>query len=100
MKRTLGLERVFYLGDYKSLRVTSFINDVPDEIVLDEDAMKLLRELQLVEMDKAYYQYRVQALILNGSETDEGRLELLVEKEAQVYANIQSRLEEIQSTEE
>ena len=100
MERTLGLERVFSLGEYKSFRVTSFINDIPEEVALDEQAMSLMRELQLIEMDKAFYQYRVQAIILNGAETDEERLDLLTEKEAQTFANILTRIEEIHSVEE
>ena len=93
MKGNLGLERVFKLGDFKSMRVISDVLDVPEELMLDEDFVTQTRLLQLVEVDRAYYQYRVQAGKLNELETDEERVSSLVEQEAQIFANIKARIE-------
>jgi hypothetical protein len=100
MKRNLGLERVFKLGEFKSMRVTSDVSDIPEDVVMDKEAMSQIRLLQLVETDKAFYQYRLQAETLNGFETDDERFALLVEQEAQIYTNIQARIELLYSTKE
>jgi hypothetical protein len=100
MKGNLGLERVFKLGDFKSMRVSSDLLDVPAELMLDEEYVALTRLLQLVEVDRAYYQYRVQAGELNELENDEERVKTLLEQEAQIFANIKTRIELINSKEE
>ena len=100
MKRNLGLERVFKLGDFKSMRVTSDVLDIPEELADDTLYVAWVRQLQLIEVDRIFYQYRVQAGELNELETDQDRLTMLVEQEAQTVANIQARIELIQSTEE
>ncbi len=100
MKRNLGLERVFKLGDFKSMRITSSFDDIPEELALDEEFMTKARLLQLVEVDRAFYQYRYQAGNLNEFENDEDRVADLVEQEAQIFANIKARIELIHSTEE
>jgi hypothetical protein len=100
MKRNLGLERVFKLGDFKSMRVSSDVLDIPEELALDKEFMVRLRLLQLIEIDRAFYQYRIQAGDMNEFETDQARFDDLVGQEAQVYANIQARIEQIHSTEE
>ncbi len=100
MKRNLGLERVFRLGEFKSMRVTSDVLDIPEELALDEKFTALIRILQLVEVDRAYYQYRVQAGKLNEFENDEDRVVELARQEALIFANIKARIELLHSTEE
>ena len=100
MKRNLGLERVFRLGEFKSMRVTSDVLDVPEELALDDEFTAQVRLLQLIEVDRAFYQYRVQAGTLNEFENDKERMDSLVEQEAQAFANIKARIELIHSTEE
>ena len=100
MKRNLGLERVFKLGDFKSMRVSSDILDIPEELALDEEFSASVRLLQLAEVDLAFYQYRVQAGALNEFETDEDRVAELVEQEARMFANIKARIELLYSVEE
>ena len=100
MKRNLGLERVFKLGDFKSMRVSSDILDIPEELALDSELMARLRLLQLIEVDRAFYQYRIQAANMNEFETDQERFDDLFGQEAQVFANIKTRIELIHSTEE
>ena len=100
MKGNLGLERVFKLGDFKSMRVTADVLDIPEELILDEEFISQARLLQLIEVDRAYYQYRAQAGELNEFETDEERVISLVESEAQVFTKIKARIELLHSTEE
>ena len=100
MKRNLGLERVFKLGDFKSMRVSSDVLDIPEELALDNEFSANVRLLQLAEVDLAFYQYRVQAGALNGFETDEDRVAELLEQEARMFANIKARIELLHSVEE
>ena len=86
MDRSIGLERVFSLGDYKSLRVSDHSNDIPEEFALDEKFMSKLRHLQLVSADKAYYDYRVMSGELNTLEGDEEKAQFLAETETNLYA--------------
>ena len=95
MKRNLGLERVFKLGDFKSMRITSDILDIPEELALDEEFATQARLLQLTEVDRAFYQYRLQAGNLNEFETDKERLDSLVEQETQIFANIKARIQAV-----
>ena len=98
MKGNLGLERVFKLGDFKSMRVSSDVLDIPEELALDKEFMVRMRLLQLIEIDRAFYQYRLQAASMNEFETDQERFDELVGQEAQVFANIKSQIEIIYST--
>ncbi len=100
MKGNLGLERVFKLGDFKSMRVTSDVDDIPEELILDEEFVAQVRLLQLIEVDRAYYQYRVQAGELSEFETDVERVTALAEQEALAFTNIKARIELLHSTEE
>jgi hypothetical protein len=59
MNRNLGIERVYSLGDYKSIRFLDFINEVPEEIAMNMDAVGLIRYLQLVGVDLAYTKYNM-----------------------------------------
>ena len=100
MKRNLGLERVFKLGEFKSMRVSSDVFDILEELALDKEFMIRVRLLQLIEIDRAFYQYRLQAANMNEFETDQERFDELIGQEAQVFANIQARIEQIHSTTE
>jgi len=100
MKSNLGLERVFNLGDFKSMRVTSAVDDIPEALTLDKEFRAQVRLLQLLEADRAFYQYRVQAGELNELESDGERVATLVEQEAQAFTNIKARIELLHSTEE
>lgn len=87
MDRSIGLERVFSLGDYKSLRVTDYSNGIPEELMLNEEFMNALRKLQLVCADRAYYEYSVLNEGLS-SFTDREKVTELTEIETNIYANL------------
>ncbi len=57
MNRTLGIERTYSLGNYKNIRVTDIITDVPEEWMLNEEITSKLRLLQLMRADSVYYTY-------------------------------------------
>lgn len=100
MDRSIGLERVYNLGDYKSLRVTDYINNIPEELVLDADFMDGLRSLQLVSAEKAYYDYSEQARSLMGLESDDQKIELLATIELDLYTKLIGHMTKIYGQEE
>lgn len=57
MNRALGIERVFNLGDYKSLRVTDYLNELPEEWALNDELVDKLRYLQMVGINLVYNNY-------------------------------------------
>lgn len=57
MNRNLTIQRIYSLGNYKNLQVTDSINDVPEELMLNEDFVRNLRLLQLLRCDQVYYDY-------------------------------------------
>jgi hypothetical protein len=74
MNRNLGIERVFNLGDYKSLRVIDYINDLPEELAMNLDAISLIRYLQLVDVDLVLAKHgqltKQKAMLSNESEVE------------------------------
>lgn len=57
MNRELGFERVYKLGDFKTARFSDVIRDIPQDILLNPDAVNTLRILQFIQVEKSYYTY-------------------------------------------
>lgn len=56
MQRTLKVERVYNLGDYKSIRFSDEIVDVEDG--LNQEVIELLAHYQLLSIEKRFHDYR------------------------------------------
>lgn len=84
MNRNLGIERVYNLGDYKSLRVIDYINDVPEDLMLDTDAVDKIRYLQLISLDLVYERYAV----LSKKQVKEDAMLVLLEERANVMEEL------------
>jgi hypothetical protein len=57
MNRTLSVERIFSLGDYQNLRVNNTLTDIPEEVVSNPDDERLLRDLQLLDVELTWLRY-------------------------------------------
>jgi hypothetical protein len=57
MNKTLSVERIFSLGDYQNIKFTDSITEIPEAVLLNSDAVKLLRYLQLIDIEWAYTHY-------------------------------------------
>lgn len=57
MGRKLSLERVYLLGQYKSLRLGDTIEDIPDELMTDKAFINQLRYLQFIDTEWSYRKY-------------------------------------------
>jgi len=54
---SIGVERTYSLGNYINLKVTDTINNIPQAMLMDEEAIGALRALQLLRLDAVYFNY-------------------------------------------
>lgn len=87
MKRTLKLERLFYLGDYRNIKFIDEITDLPEDVAGNETALDLLRQVQFVGVDKAFQEYMAlhKSKGIKNAEPEEAIIELEKIKEQLVY---------------
>jgi len=57
MEQTIGMERLYKLGDFKNLKFIDTISGIQDEYILNDEFQDMLRVLQLVRADKYYLKY-------------------------------------------
>lgn len=57
MNKTISAERTFQFVQYEPLKFTDTITDISEEVASNPDAMKLLRYLQLVDIEWSYLTY-------------------------------------------
>ena len=70
MKRSLNVDRTYFLGDYRSLKISDYIQDIPEELSINPEFMGVMRTLQLLEIERAYYQYSVMSQQMKEAGTD------------------------------
>ena len=93
MKRTLKIDRLYSLGDWKNVRFGDEFVDVPEEYILDTDFIANLRMLQLLGVEILYREYlKLQHDELVGKDL-EGALERLYELRDEMYESIVSILD-------
>lgn len=57
MKRSITTTRLYFLGQFKNLSFSDTIEDIPEELALDIDAMRTLRSIQLFQIERSYLKY-------------------------------------------
>lgn len=57
MNRSLAVERVFPLGEFRNIKFHDEINDIPEKVCLNEEVMAKIRYLQMVDVEIAYRDY-------------------------------------------
>lgn len=57
MNKSLAVERIYSLGDYQNIKFTDTITEIPETIMTNPNAMKLLRYLQIVDLEWGYLNY-------------------------------------------
>ena len=58
MKRTATTSRLYNLGDFKNISFTDTIEEIPEEFAMNNKAMRILRSMQLFQIERAYLKYR------------------------------------------
>src|SRR5512139_413975 len=57
MNRSIKVERLYPLGDYKNVKFIEEINDIPQNVATNPEAMAKLHALLLASVDLLYYKY-------------------------------------------
>lgn len=58
MNETIGVERLYTLGNYKNIKLTDTISDIPEELMFNNDFHNIVRTLQFIRLDKQFLSYR------------------------------------------
>lgn len=57
MKREIGTERLYSLGDFKNIKFMDIIVEVPQEFITNDGLVNEVRFLQLVSIELAFRRY-------------------------------------------
>jgi hypothetical protein len=93
MNRNSHVERVYPLGDYKTLRLSDDIIDIPMPLAMDKEFMGLVRYLQLVEVEITYRKYFELLKQTNAITVDEA-MKFLAKVQEDTMGEIKAKLED------
>ena len=79
MNRSLGMERTFTLGNYKNLKVYDSIDNIPSELMLNNEFINTLRMLQILKLDETYFNYVQTSPSMMDGVTAEQAIEMIEE---------------------
>lgn len=57
MDRSISVTRTYSLGNYKNIKFSDTISEVPKDLAINQEVMGVLRYLQLVSIEKSYFEY-------------------------------------------
>lgn len=82
MERNIGFERVFWLGDYRNIKITDLMVNVPERVVLNDELVGELMYYQMLTIEKAFRRYLQLAEQINTVTTEEAIAFIESEKES------------------
>jgi hypothetical protein len=59
MKRTVGVERTFSVGDFNFIKPQEHLSDIPEEFLTDEAFINKVRFIQLLNLELTFKKYLV-----------------------------------------
>jgi hypothetical protein len=73
MQRTISIERLYFLGNFKNIKISTTLTDIPEDWAKDLKVVDGLFREQLISVEKAYCQYHelVKGLPADEAETFE-----------------------------
>ena len=97
MNRKVNIERLYSLGDFKNIKFSDEISEIPEAISLNSKAMSLLYYLQLLEIEFDHKRYLKLGFKLPAKpEQIEEAAAIIEEERARTFAEF---LEEIKNKE-
>lgn len=57
MEQRLAVKRIYKLGDYQNIEITSELTEIPQQVFLNEEAQSQLQYLLLVDVEQSYVKY-------------------------------------------
>ena len=103
MNKQISVERIFAMGDYQNLKVVDTVNEIPDAISTNPNAIKLLRYLQLVDIEWTYLQYqklRLSQPKLSSPEAIDSAIAFIEEERTQTFEGLLQTIRERKEKEE
>ena len=58
MQRSLTIERLFSLGNYSNIKISHTMTDIPENIALSRQAMGLVQDMLLLDVEYEYRRYQ------------------------------------------
>jgi hypothetical protein len=101
MERTISIERLYSLGNYKNIKLVNLIDKIPESILANPEAMATLQFLLMVAVETDFRRYQKLNQEIGGMSLEES-LEKLSEMRDDTYKAIQDLLQNgnITNTEE
>jgi uncharacterized LabA/DUF88 family protein len=103
MNKQIAIERIFSLGDYQNIKVTDVITEIPDAVASNPEAIKLLRYLQLVDIEWTYIHYaklRATEPKLSNLESIETAMSFIEKERTITFENLLKAISDKPGTEE
>jgi len=91
MNRTLKVERLYPLGDYKNIKFVDEMVDIPERVCMDENLMSKLRYLQMLDVELAFRQY-LELIKKVGTVPLEEAMKILLEEHTSTIQEIEKTL--------
>ena len=75
MNQNLKIKRIYNLGNYSNVEFTEEVNDIPEKLMFNKEAMYKLRKLMMLNVERAYKTYLE---TMNESDEDQDNLQELL----------------------
>ena len=62
MKRTVGVERSYFISNFNIIKPMEYMNDIPENLMMDENFVNKVRFIQLLDLELIWKKY----IILKG----------------------------------
>ena len=82
MKDTIGMERLYNISNFNSLRVSHTVSEIPDELMFNEEFTSKLRLYQFLESERSWAKYITLYEALKELDTDKA-LEIIENQRVQ-----------------
>jgi hypothetical protein len=93
MERTISIERLYFLGNFKNIKISNTLTDIPEELAMNVEVMELLYRQQLIAVEKAYRDYH--EIVKNLPENETETLEYLDAERIQNFKDLQEAINEV-----
>jgi hypothetical protein len=77
MLRKINVDRTFFLGNFKNIKIGDSLDDIPEELAMNQEFIGRLYFLLLVSVEWAYREYQRLNLELGGEKSLEESLAIL-----------------------
>lgn len=59
------MERTFFLGQFKNIKISDYISDIPEDVAINPEIMTALRRVQYNHIEETFVRYLLEAASMN-----------------------------------